>query len=270
MPNLKASVAPLRRETLKNGVYQQLRDLILQGGLVAGESMTVASLADAFGVSPMPVREALTRLSAAEAVTVISGRTVGVPPLRREHLDDLRKVRLELEPVAAEWAVENRDSKFVEELRQRLSRLVASEAAGNSKLYIKENYGFHMCLYLQSQSPTMVMIIETLWLQVSPYLHLLRESRNYELSNYFHRQIFDAVAEGDKSDLRTAIQNDIDRAYEALILEHDVLSGCPKAVNDDKKTIRRRGYEQAPKVDPANVKPIGRLRRRSAFGPRAD
>lgn len=187
--------------------------------------MTVASLAEAFGVSPMPVREALTRLSAAEALTVISGRTVGVPPLRREHLDDLRKVRLLLEPAAAEWAVENRDSKFIEELTQRLARLVASAADRNSKLYIKENYGFHMCLYRQSLSPTLILIVENLWLQVSPYLHMLRESRNFEASNTYHKLMFEAVVKGSRSDARDAVRNDIDQAYEALILEHEVLSG---------------------------------------------
>ena len=174
-------------------------------------------------------------------------------------MDDLRKVRLAFEPTAAEWAIENRDSKFVEELRQRLSRLVASEAAGNSKLYIKENYGFHMCLYRRSRSPIMIVIIENLWLQVSPYLHLLRESRNFALSNDFHRQIFYAVTEGDKSDVRTAIQNDINRAYEALILEHDVLSGGWNAVNDDKK-IHRRGGESL-----GDLQRLGRSRAKRAF-----
>ena len=106
MPSLKAKVAPLRRTTLQDGVYRRLCALILQGDIVAGETITVASLAEAFGVSPMPVREALTRLSAADAVTTISGRTVGVPPPRREHLDDLRRVRLEVESIAAEWAAE--------------------------------------------------------------------------------------------------------------------------------------------------------------------
>ena len=70
-------------------------------------------------------------------------------------------------------------SKFINELRERLSKLIASEASGNSKLYIKENYGFHMCVYRQSQSSVLISIIENLWLQVSPYLHLLREFEEF-------------------------------------------------------------------------------------------
>jgi DNA-binding GntR family transcriptional regulator len=221
MPNLNARVVPLRvvplrRETLQNGVYSGLCDLILQGGLAPGEQMTVASIAKVFGVSPMPVREALTRLSAADALTVISGRTVGVPPLTRERLDDLRRVRLELEPIAAEWAAEKREPKFLDELQERLVRLRATEAAGNAKLYIKENYGFHISVYRQSQSPTLISIIEGLWLQVSPYLHLLRESKNFNISNLHHKLLFDALAKGDQTGARLAVRNDIDDAYETL------------------------------------------------------
>ncbi|MGT2468783.1 GntR family transcriptional regulator [Mesorhizobium atlanticum] len=47
------------------------------------------SLADAFGIGPMPVREALRRLTAANALTVVSGRSIGIPPLSRSRLTDI-------------------------------------------------------------------------------------------------------------------------------------------------------------------------------------
>ncbi|WP_442185536.1 GntR family transcriptional regulator [Rhizobium leguminosarum] len=58
--------------------------MILKGGIVPGESITVASLAEAFEVIPMPVRNALTLLTSAGALTVISGRTIGIPKRREE------------------------------------------------------------------------------------------------------------------------------------------------------------------------------------------
>ena len=60
----------------------------------------VQSLADAFGVSAMPVREALRRLTAANALTVVSGRSIGIPRLSRAKLTDLRNVRIEIEALA--------------------------------------------------------------------------------------------------------------------------------------------------------------------------
>ena len=216
MPNMTSRVVPLHRETLREGVYSRLCELILHGGIVPGESMTVASLAEAFGVSPMPVREALTRLSAAGALTVISGRTVGVPNLTRDRLDDLRRVRREIEPMAADWAAQRATPAFSVDLEDCFSSLLASEAASDGKLYIEANYAFHFCIYRQAESPTMLAIINDLWLQVSPYLHLLRESGNFNLSNRHHKQVFDALVEGSGSRARTAIRNDIDDAYDGL------------------------------------------------------
>ncbi len=73
----------------------------VQTATAVPSSATVQSLADAFGVSPMPVREALRRLTAANALTVVSGRSIGIPALSRERLTDLRNVRFEIEAMIA-------------------------------------------------------------------------------------------------------------------------------------------------------------------------
>jgi DNA-binding GntR family transcriptional regulator len=96
----------LERSTLLDHVYRQLTELILDGEIAPGQSITINSLADAFGVSAMPVREALQRLTAERVLTVISGRTIGVPPLSAERFYDLLRVRLEVEALASEWASE--------------------------------------------------------------------------------------------------------------------------------------------------------------------
>jgi len=70
--NKGLQVPPLSKETLQEQVFRHVTELILDGSIVPGEMVTVQSLADAFGVSPMPVREALRRLTAANALTVVS------------------------------------------------------------------------------------------------------------------------------------------------------------------------------------------------------
>src|SRR5689334_24973284 len=97
--NLK--VVPLNRETLQDRIYRRVCDLILDGEIAPGQLVTIQGLADAFGVSAMPVREALQRLTTAKALTVISGRSIGIPKLSLDLLTDLRRVRLEVETLAA-------------------------------------------------------------------------------------------------------------------------------------------------------------------------
>src|SRR6202161_3917524 len=79
------------RRTLQDPVFRQLCELILNGEIAPGQLITIQTLADAFGVSAMPVREALQRLTAARVLTVISSRSIGIPPLIVERLFDLRR-----------------------------------------------------------------------------------------------------------------------------------------------------------------------------------
>ena len=100
-------IIPLNRETLQDRVYRRICDMILDGEIEPGQQVTIQSVADACGVSHMPVREALKRLTAANALTVVSGRSIGIPSLSRSALTDLRNVRLEVEALAAVWAARN-------------------------------------------------------------------------------------------------------------------------------------------------------------------
>ena len=216
MSKLTDALSPLRKETLQGGVYQRLCDLILEGGIAPGESVTVASLAAAFDVSPMPVREALTRLQAAGALTVVSGRTVGVPRLNRERLDDLRDVRSEVEVIATKWATEKSDPAFIGRLAAIIERLHLAEAQSDTKMYLRANYDLHFEIYRQAGSPTLITIIQNLWLQISPFFQLLRESDNFHISNTHHDGLVDAIRTGNADAAAAALVKDINDAYEVL------------------------------------------------------
>lgn len=216
MSAIRGSVTPLRKETLQDGVFRRLCGLILEGGIAPGQSITVASLAEAFDVSPMPVREALTRLTAIGALTVVSGRTIGIPKLTRERLDDLTRVRLEVESTAVRWASERSNPQFLAELAPILERLRLAERTADATLYVGANYDLHFRIYRQATSPVLVGMIEVLWLQVSPYFHLLRESGNFHISNDRHEELFDALGTLDAGHAVSALQADINGAYRVL------------------------------------------------------
>src|SRR3569623_3141581 len=88
------------RVTLPGEIYRRLMMMNLDGGLMPGELVTIQGLASAFGVSAMPVREALQRLTAEGALRVISGRSGGIPELESDRLADLPKVRVEVASLA--------------------------------------------------------------------------------------------------------------------------------------------------------------------------
>src|SRR5882724_3455945 len=213
--NLK--VVPLSRETLQDRVYRRVCDLILDGEIAPGQLVTIQSLADAFGVSHMPVREALKRLTAANALTVVSGRSIGIPRLNRASLSDLRNVRVEVEALAAIWATRNITDDELRDIEELYAKLGLAIATGDVRSFLRANHALHFAIYRAARSETLLTIIENLWLQISPYFNLLRGSGNYEVSNNHHQVMVDGLKARNEKQVSDAVRADIDAAYQVLL-----------------------------------------------------
>jgi DNA-binding GntR family transcriptional regulator len=209
-------VTPLARDTLHERAYRRICDLILDGEIAPGQIVTIQNLAGAFGVSAMPVREALKRLTAAGALSLLTGRSIGIPPLSIDRLADLRRVRLSVEGMATEWAADLIEPNELARLRRQCALLSRAAKDENVREYLRANRAFHFIVYNAAGSPTLVAIIETLWLQIGPYLNLLRGSGNYVASNATHQAIVDALAAHDGKSASRALRADINDAYAIL------------------------------------------------------
>jgi DNA-binding GntR family transcriptional regulator len=164
----------------------------------------------------MPVREALHRLTAERALTVVAGRSVGIPALSLERLEDLRRVRLEVEGLAAAWAAEARDVEAGERLHRLHDALDLAVVQEDAIGFLRANRALHFTIYAAAGSPVLLSLIEPLWLQISPYFNLLHASGNYVEANRQHRALILAMDRGDAKEARRAIQRDITASTEAL------------------------------------------------------
>src|SRR5215212_6725683 len=99
-----ASIGRLERVILAERVYSELRNLLMAGELAPGQKLSLRSVAETLGVSMMPVREAVTRLAADQALEVLFNRAVSVPLMTRAQFQDLTTVWSAIEGVATEQA----------------------------------------------------------------------------------------------------------------------------------------------------------------------
>jgi DNA-binding GntR family transcriptional regulator len=212
----KLASRPVQRGTLPDEVYRQIKDLILDGSIAPGELVTIQGLADAFGVSAMPVREALKRLTAERALTVVAGRSVGIPNLDPQRLDDLTRVRLAIETTAARWAAQSITPGQLADLESLCKAMDRAIKNRDRHGFVRANHDFHFVMYRAANSLTMLGIIEGLWLQVSPYFHLLYWSQNYVTSNEQHRLMLDALKSRDAAAAAAALHGDISAAAAML------------------------------------------------------
>lgn len=210
------------RTTIQEGVYQQLRNALMAGNFDPGQTLTIASLAETFGTSNMPVREALRRLAAENALEVAPNGSARIPMVTRARLDDLCRARIAVEGLATELGVPHLTAKDIE----KLETIAAEQHAigRNSNVYelMAKNQQFHFTIYGASGSEVLLQLIETLWLRFGPYMRMLSASveplmRSGEIDPADpHLPIIDALKAGDVTRTRDAIVNDIRRTHEIL------------------------------------------------------
>jgi DNA-binding GntR family transcriptional regulator len=103
--------------------YAMLRAQILDGSLKPGTRLMQEDIARQFGLSRVPLREAIRKLEGERLVVVVPRRGVTVPDLSDEDLVDLYQIRIQLEPVAFRRAVEALTAEDIADLRSRTEAL---------------------------------------------------------------------------------------------------------------------------------------------------
>src|SRR3954463_15955099 len=103
----------IQREPLWDLAHMQLKDALLAGRFEPGKVLTLRSLAESFGTSITPVRDAVTRLVAQGVLQQGPRNSALVPHLSRRQVADLTRVRCSLEGRAAREAALHRDEPSV-------------------------------------------------------------------------------------------------------------------------------------------------------------
>ncbi len=115
------------------------------------------------------------------------------------------------------WAVPNITRPIVGHLERLIEEMdnIKPDRQARS-VYLRSNREFHFAIYQASGSEAVIGIIESLWLQVSPYFNLLQDRGNFVISNRHHRSLADALGAGDVKAARSAVQADIREAATIL------------------------------------------------------
>jgi DNA-binding GntR family transcriptional regulator len=150
-------VSPIRSSrTLSETVLAQLRPLILEGHLPAGAPLRLQALADRFGVSVMPVREAIRQLEAEELVTFAPHRGARVARLSSEDIEELYVIRAGVEGLAARKAAERLTTIDARDIQLRFDRLEAAGARSDLEAFLEADRAFHRRIYAASRRPQLV------------------------------------------------------------------------------------------------------------------
>lgn len=149
--------------SLEQYVYQLIKDDILLGVLRPGASLVEARLAEEFGVSKTPVREALIRLRRDGLVNIERFRGARVAEPSVEDVREISVLRRWIEGGIAQELARSHDDTVVEDLRKNLEASREALAQGDETRYLKEIREFDHMLARATGNAWVTRIVSDLY-----------------------------------------------------------------------------------------------------------
>jgi DNA-binding GntR family transcriptional regulator len=171
-------------------VYEILREAIITGTLAAGERLRQETLADAIGVSRVPVRSALMQLES-DGLVLHDHRGALVRPFTRKQVREIYDLRVVLECYALSRSIQNMTPARIERLRRLAADLDAAVAPST---FMDTADEFFRLLYDAEGNPELLELINALRLKVASYLLQWRLGVHRRHS---HLAVVEAVGTGD-------------------------------------------------------------------------
>ena len=194
-PIAKLPPQKLTRVSASDHVAQILKDAIVDGLLPAGEVLRQDELAAHFGVSKIPVREALKHLEATGLVTFLRNRGAVVASLSCAEILEYVEIRAMLEARAAYLSASQISDESLEQARQCLFQFGSETKAGRLG---ELNWQFHATLYAASGRPILLAEIRALYNKVERYVRaLLAVTTEMPKTQHEHAEIFAAFVQRD-------------------------------------------------------------------------
>lgn len=195
--------------------YSLILAAIDDGVYKPGDRLVESELAERFGVSRTPIREALQRLETQSLLTR-DGRSMIVASLDHSQLSELYVVRAELEGLAARLAAKH---ATVEEVRV-LSDMVEEDHAliGDPKALSRANKRFHKQIHLASHNRFLIRQLDLVHRSMAllATTSLEAEGRG-EAALAEHATIVNAIAAGNGDEAEAALREHISLAFETRL-----------------------------------------------------
>ena len=213
-----------RSQSLRQQVYQALKQIILKGDLASGERVVETKLAAQLQVSRTPIREAIGQLKREQLIVSKDNGGFRVATLSVRDAAQLYDCRIALEQLAVADACKHITSKQLKQLEKYVllaEKLAKSEPSKSDSLKLLEiDYQFHHLIAESSGNQWLLTLLE----QVFDKMALLRVQTTKHNPQVLeirleHREVYEAIAQARKEFPASVAQKYIDLA-QSTIKEH--------------------------------------------------
>jgi DNA-binding GntR family transcriptional regulator len=204
-------------QSMTSQLIVRFRDRILSGTYAPGSALRQDYLASEFGTSKIPVREALVQLQSEGLVDIYPNRGFQVRPLCTAELDEVFRLRLQIEPTAVALGARLAAHSDHAAARSALEQLNAAAAAGEFAESGRLNRDFHLLLIVPNAQPVAAEILRRLHMLAQRYVqaHLRPEGR-VKRATREHAALLTAWTAGKAKEVRTLVHAHIKSTYDDL------------------------------------------------------
>jgi DNA-binding GntR family transcriptional regulator len=205
-------------------IADALRASILSGELVPGERIRQEDMADQFGASRIPVREALRILVTDGLVKMVSNSGAWVSSLTQAECSEHYQMRERLEPLLLRYSLPHLTPRDVEKLSALTEEMKHTD---DMEAFMRLDRDFHWVTYSGATAHTLSDIIERLWNTTQPYRRVyLRIVRigGIDVTHLEHELLVDAIRRKDSEDAERILNGHIRRTRIELDRHPEVFS----------------------------------------------
>lgn len=221
--DLEAVLSPPEQRGLAVGVAERLREAILNGHFGPGERLREEALASALGVSRGPIREALARLEREGLIVIRRNRGAIVAQLAREDLDEVYTLRVAIERLAVQRAIEMVTDDEIARMQEIVDEIAIETARGITEKRAAElDIRFHDLIYQAAHHRRLY----DCWATLRPQIHILFLNRNVanpDFRDYVvasHQEIVDALHSREIHRAVRMIEEHLRGSYERIVQRH--------------------------------------------------
>ncbi len=217
---------PIPAHLARSVIEETLRNAILDGRLPCGTAMRQQELASLFGVSRMPVREALRQLEAQSLLHVVTHKGAVVAPLIEDNSAETYALRLLLESEALRLSIPLLTDVDIAEA----DRLICALEQEKDYTEIgRLNRLFHMTLYGQAPNQRLLKLVEHGLNEEERFLRFNLEAMGLgETSQEDHRELLNLVAQKKTEESILTLRNHLMRGMEVISIYLDGLEVASK------------------------------------------
>ncbi len=205
----------IQRVSVVDNVTVLLRRALLAGEIKPGERIKVAELEKSFGVSHIPIREAVRRLEAEGLIVALPQRAAVAAGVDVGDLGGLYDLRRIIECEVIQRSVESMTDEQVADVRAALEALEAVAQDHDSPRFWELHRDFHWALLEPGASAWIQRVLDQIWLASQRYVRLF-VSETLEDAMADHRELLACCERRDGDGASDLLRRHLDRTESAV------------------------------------------------------